>query len=167
MSKSRDLKKKVKEEFLADQEKRKARRQELAELPADQRRAEKRMDREQRKAARKERKLAVKAMPKEERKLAKKHEKYYRKLENRPRRYIVNTILILFLVFAVFSAAPFVGDFSDLMGLELTTDTPDAVTAREHGEEIAGMISDEGIVLLKNEENLLPLQDMKLNVFGF
>jgi len=167
MSKSSDWKKKVKEEFLADQDKRKARRQELAKLPVEQRRAAERSDREQRKAARKDRKLAIKTMSKEERKAAKRHDKYYRKLETRPRRYIVNGILLALLVYAVFAIAPYWNDVSNLMSLELTTDTPEAKAALAHGEEVAEMISDEGIVLLKNDGNLLPLQDPKLNVFGF
>ena len=165
---SNDLKKKVKEEFLADQEKRKARRQELAKLPAKQRRAEEQADREQKKVAKKERKLAIKVMPKEERKLAKQHDKYFRKLETRLRRYIVNTILLSLLVYAIFAVAPFMGDINELMsGINLTTDTPEAKAALAHGEEIAEMISDEGIVLLKNNGDLLPLQNPKLNVFSF
>jgi len=167
MLKGKELKKQVKEEFLADQEKRKARRLELAKLPAEQRRSEKQQDKQQMKLARKERKLAIKAMPKEERKLAKKHDKYYKKLETRPKRILVNTILLLLLVYAGFAIAPMISDISDLMGFELTTDTPVAEAARTHGEEVAEMISDEGIVLLKNEGNLLPLRDPRLNVFGF
>jgi len=164
---SSDLKKKVKEEFLANQEKRKARQQELANMPAEQKRAGQRQDKEQRKAAKKERALAIKAMPKAEQKLARQHDKYYRKLETRTRRYIINGLLLALLVYAVFAIAPFWSDISDLMTLELTTDTPEAQAALAHGEEVAEMISDEGIVLLKNEDNVLPLQDPKINVFGF
>ncbi len=35
------------------------------------------------------------------------------------------------------------------------------------GEKIADQIADEGMILLKNEEELLPLQNNKVNVFGF
>jgi beta-glucosidase len=168
MFKSSDWKKQTKQEFLADQEERKARRVELAKLPADQRRIEARSDREQRKQAKKDRKLAIKSMSKEERKLAKKQDKYYRKLETRTRRYIVNGILLALLAYGVFALAPYKGDIDELMGgINLTTDTPAAKAALEHGEEVAEMISDEGIVLLKNEGDMLPLQDPKLNVFGF
>jgi len=164
---SKELKQQVKAEFLADKEKRKARLQELASLPAEERKAAKRQDRAKRKIAKEERKQAIKAMSKEERKLAKKHDKYYKKLATRPRRYTINAILLALLAFAIISAAPFVGDISDLMSLELTSDTPEAKAALAHGEEIAEMVSDEGIVLLKNEDGLLPLQNSKLNVFGF
>ena len=165
---NKELKEQVKEEFLADKAKRKVRQQELTVLPTEQQKAAQKTDKEQRKLAKQERKLAIKAMSKEERKAAKKHDKFYRKLETSPRRYTVNAILIALLVFGIFSAAPFVGDISDLMGgINLTTDTPEAQAARAHGEEIAEMISDEGIVLLKNEDGVLPLQDPKLNVFGF
>ena len=167
MAKRREIKEKAKEAFLADKAKKQARRQELADLPPDQRRAEQQKDAAERKKARKERKLAVKAMPKEERREAKKFDKFYRKQETRTRRTIINSVLVLLLVFAIFSLAPIVGDISNLLSLELSTDTPDAQVAREYGEEIAELISDEGIVLLKNEGDLLPLQDMKLNVFGF
>lgn len=163
-----DWKKKVKEEFRADQDKRKARRDELAKLPADQRRAAERSDREQKRQAKKERALAIKSMPKAEKKSAKRHDTYYRKLETRPVRYTINALLIALLMYGVFAAAPYKGDFDELMGgVNLTTDTTEAQVARAHGEEVAEMISDEGIVLLKNEGGLLPLQNPKLNVFGF
>ena len=167
MSQNKDLKEQVKEEILADKEKRKARREELAGLSTDQQRAEKRRDKEERKAAKKERKLAIKAMSKEEKKLAKKHAKYYKKLKTRSRRYVVNGILLALLAYGIFAAAPFLSDISDLMALELTTDTPEAKAAIAHGEEVAEIISNEGIVLLKNEDGLLPLQNPKLNIFGF
>lgn len=162
-----EWKKKIKDEFLAGQEKRRTRRQELAKLTPEQRRIEERRDREQRKAAKQERKLAIKSMPKEEQKLARRHDKYYAKLETRPRRYTIRAILVALLAFGIFAVAPYLGDVSDLMALQLVSDTPEAVAALAHGEEIAEMISDEGMVLLKNEGDLLPLQDPKLNVFGF
>ena len=167
MFKSSDWKKQVKAEFLADQEKRKARKQELAGLSAEERKAERQKDKKQRIQAIKDRKLTVKAMSKEERKAARKHDKYYRKLETRPRRYIVNGILLVLLAFGIVSVKPLIGDIQDLMSLELTTDTSEAVAAREHGEDVAEMISDEGIVLLKNEDGVLPLQNPRINVFGF
>ena len=163
----KELKQQVKAEFLADKEKRESRQQELAALSTEERKAGKRKDRAAKRQAKKDRKAAIKTMSKDERKAAKKHDKYYRKLETRPRRYIINGILLALLIFGIFVAAPFVGDIQDLMSLELTTDTPEAAAALAHGEEVAEMISDEGIVLLKNDDNLLPLQDTTLNVFGY
>jgi beta-glucosidase len=168
MFKGSDWKKQINEEFRANQDKRKARRQELSQMPAEQRKAEERADRESAKAAKKARKLAIKAMPKDEQKLAKRHDKYYRSLETRPVRYTVWAIVLLLVAFAVFSIAPYKGDIDELMGgINLTTDTPAAKAALAHGEEVAEMISDEGIVLLKNDGDLLPLQNPKINVFGF
>jgi len=168
MFKSSEWKKQVKQDFLIDQKQRKARREELANLPAEQRRAEVHLDREQRKQAKKDRKLAIKSMSKDERREARKYDKYYRKLETRTRRYIVNGILLALLVYAVFAIAPYKNDIDELMGgINLTTDTAEAKAARAHGEEVAEMISNEGIVLLKNEGDVLPLHDPKLNVFGF
>lgn len=55
-----------------------------------------------------------------------------------------------------------------LTGKHITavTDTPEGIAARERGGKVAEEIANEGIVLLKNEDKQLPLQDKKVNVFG-
>lgn len=46
-------------------------------------------------------------------------------------------------------------------------DSKEAVAARESGNALAAQIEAEGAVLLKNENNALPLKDLKVNVFGW
>ena len=51
-------------------------------------------------------------------------------------------------------------------GMIITTETKISPETTEHSIEIAKQIEAEGIVLLENEDNVLPLKDKKVNVFG-
>ena len=51
-------------------------------------------------------------------------------------------------------------------GIEIQTGTEDNKKYREAGEVLSEEIANEGIVLLKNENNALPLADKKMNIFG-
>ena len=53
-----------------------------------------------------------------------------------------------------------------ILSLKYTDQTPEAAAARQAGTAFATQISDEGIVLLKNKNDLLPLQNKKINIFG-
>ncbi|GAE29557.1 glycoside hydrolase family 3 protein [Alkalihalobacillus hemicellulosilyticus] len=61
--------------------------------------------------------------------------------------------------------------FSDVVTMyfnEIDVESAEAVEARAHSEEVASQIADEGIVLLKNNEDMLPLAETtQLNVFGW
>ncbi|MFN7252968.1 MAG: glycoside hydrolase family 3 N-terminal domain-containing protein [Anaerobacillus sp.] len=61
--------------------------------------------------------------------------------------------------------------FSDVITMyfnEIDVESAEAVEARKHSEVIASQIADEGIVLLQNNEGMLPLAgSTKLNVFGW
>ena len=62
--------------------------------------------------------------------------------------------------------------FSDLVTMYLCgsgfkEDSEEAVAARESGNVLAAQIAAEGAVLLKNDNNALPLQNKKVNVFGW
>lgn len=107
------------------------------------------------------------AHQKDEKKSEKVRLKTYRKLKNRPIKYSLLALLFMILAFAGLKAAPIIGDISELMSVEISSDSPEAEAARLLGEALSEEISDEGIVLLKNDENLLPLQSKKVNVFGY
>ena len=61
---------------------------------------------------------------------------------------------------------PLAHNIGAIMSLTYTDQTPEAQTARKAGLAFAPQISDEGIVLLKNENGLLPLENKKVNIFG-
>ena len=61
---------------------------------------------------------------------------------------------------------PLAHNIGAIMSLTYTDQTSEAQTAREAGLAFAPQISDEGIVLLKNENDLLPLENKKVNIFG-
>ena len=62
--------------------------------------------------------------------------------------------------------APLVHNLGDILSQTYTDHTPEAQEARAAGEAFSTDISDEGIVLLKNENDLLPLENPRVNVFG-
>lgn len=147
------------------------RKAELAAMPAAERRAAKANDRararEAGQLAKRERKEARRSMTRAERRLDSRRERIRRKVRNRPRRAIGWTVAVAAVTALALFAAPTVADISRLMSVRVTTDTPAGVAAREQSELLAERISDEGLVLLKNEEATLPLATKRLNVFSF
>lgn len=162
----KELKQQVKDQFIADQAKKKQRKAEISAMPEQQKKAAKTMDREEKKKAKQARKEAVNAMEKQQKKTAKSEDKYYKKLKNRPISYSVLALCLAGVLMIGNALAPLVGDIQELMNVEINNDSPEGVAAREAGELLAKEITDEGIVLLKNTENVLPLADKKLNIFG-
>lgn len=148
----KELKQKAKDDFNAKKEL-------LSELSKSQK---KELLREE-KAERKE---AIGTLSKEEKKAAKRYDKYYKKLKNRPRTRVIWGVLLLLAVYLIVQFGPYVGDIRALLSIEIPSDTKEAEAAREYGESVAEKISDEGLVLLENDENLLPLKEKKINVFG-
>ncbi|MBI9011594.1 MAG: glycoside hydrolase family 3 C-terminal domain-containing protein [Clostridiales bacterium] len=167
MKSRKQLKLEAKEQFLKDKSKKKSRRIELSKMDADKRSKEKKEDKLERKAQKKDRKSFVKLLPTTQKKEARKYDKYYKKLRKRPRKYAVLGLLLLVVVFVGIKVSPIITDISELMSTELISDTPEAKAALEYGQIVAEEISDEGIVLLKNEDSLLPLLDKQVNVFGY
>ena len=80
---------------------------------------------------------------------------------------IIVLVVVLVIVALIGNAAyPIVHNLSVIMSQQYTDQTEEAQAAREAGEKFATDISDEGIVLLKNENDLLPLVNKKVNIFG-
>ena len=163
----KEMKAQVKQEFIQERAQKKETKENLIKLPKEQQVSEKKMMKLEAKASKKARKFALKQMPKPERKLEKRHDKLLRKLRTRPRRYTIWALVLVLVVYLGVTFGPVLGDIKSLMSLKLTTETQAAQEARENGEKVAELISDEGIVLLKNENEALPLKDKKVNVFGF
>lgn len=87
----------------------------------------------------------------------KKGYKYYRKLQHRKFKWgiFIAIVVILGLLFLNW----YIGATKPL--------TAEQQAAREHSLEVARQVMDESMVLLKNENNTLPLaSDAKLNIFG-
>ncbi|MFD0589263.1 glycoside hydrolase family 3 N-terminal domain-containing protein [Paenibacillus sp. GCM10027627] len=152
-----------------DKAKRKKWKEEIAALPEGERKAANDQDKALRKEQKQQFKMELKAMSRKDRRASKRAAKRYRKIKNRPRRFTGWSIVavVFILLFAQF--APTASDLIEaLSGKNITavTDTPEAIAAREQGGKIAEEIANEGIVLLKNDNDHLPLQDKKVNVFG-
>lgn len=80
---------------------------------------------------------------------------------------IIVLVVVLVVVALIANAVyPIAHNLSVILSQKYTDQTPEAIAAREAGEKFATDISDEGIVLLKNENDLLPLINKKVNIFG-
>lgn len=167
MATSKELKKTVIAEVKAERARRKAKRAQIRSLPRGERAAANKMEKAARKAAKLERKSAIHAMTKEEKRAAKRRDRLTKRIWNRPRRAVIWAVVLCLLAFGIFSAAPYVGDYMSLASMKIDSDTLLGDAARVNGAKIAEEIANEGIVLLKNADDLLPLSGGKLNVFGY
>ena len=111
-------------------------------------------------------KAGLKGLEKKERKLQKKAHKAYKKRLALPRTIAVWVAVLLVVIMIGNSVSPLVHNISAIMSQTYTDQTPEAQAARAAGEAFATDISDEGIILLKNENDLLPLENKKVNIFG-
>ena len=111
-------------------------------------------------------KKGLRKLEKEERKAQKKAHKAYKKRLGRTRRLITWAAVLCVIALAVNAAWPLIHNISAIMSQKYTDQTPEAQAAREAGLAFAPQISDEGIILLKNENDLLPLENKKVNIFG-
>ena len=83
-------------------------------------------------------------------------------------KLLVSLILICGLFvgnYACYLNANLITNF--LCGQGYTEDSEEAIAARAKGNVLAQQVEEEGAVLLKNENNVLPLKNMKVNVFGW
>ncbi len=111
-------------------------------------------------------KKGLKALERPERKAQKQAHKAYKCRLNRTRTIAVWAAVVVVLALILNAAAPLIHNLSTIMSQKFTDQTPEAVAAREAGLAFAPQISDEGIILLKNEKDLLPLENKKVNIFG-
>lgn len=113
-------------------------------------------------------KKSLKELPKPERKDQKKAFKAYKKRLSRTRRQITWTGVLAILLVVAISVAPIAKMFVTMYASQkYTTTGPAAEAAREAGYALSAEICDEGFILMKNDDSLLPLEKgAKINVFG-
>ena len=111
-------------------------------------------------------KLGLVALSKPERKAQKKAFKAYKKRLRLTGTIIGWVAVACVLALIVNAASPLIHNISAIMSQKYTDQTEEARAARAAGEAFATDISDEGIILLKNENDLLPLENKKVNIFG-
>lgn len=83
-------------------------------------------------------------------------------------RVLISVLLIFALLIgnlALYANANLITTY--LCGAGYTEDSEEAIAARESGQALAAQIAAEGAVLLKNTNNVLPLEARKVNVFGW
>ncbi len=114
----------------------------------------------------KEWRQGLKKLDKTEKKAQKKAHKAYKKRLGRTRRLVAWAAVLCVIALVVNSAWPLIHNISAIMSQKYTDQTPEAEAARQAGLDFAPQISDEGIILLKNDNGLLPLENKKVNIFG-
>lgn len=163
--KKKEITKRVRE----DKAKSKERKQEIASLPEIERKEIIKSDKRLQKEQKQQRKNELRSFSRKERKVAKKEAKMYKKIKNRPRRITGWSIVALLLLITGVTVGPTVsGIVGNMTGRHITINTTSAegVGVRDAADVVSEDIADEGIVLLKNDNNALPLKDKKINVFG-
>lgn len=116
----------------------------------------------------KEWKQSLKNMPKAERKDQKKAFKAYNKRLSRTCRQISWGVVLAILLVIVISVAPIANMFITMFASQqYTTEGPAVDAARAAGYALSAEICDEGFILLKNDDSMLPLEKgAKISVFG-
>ncbi len=82
----------------------------------------------------------------------------------------IGTVIVSLLLIVTSIANVAANKFVNVIDQYFTTlnlDDPDVQNVRKNSTDVAKEITDEGIVLLKNEGNALPLAGNKVNVFGY
>ncbi|WP_456278752.1 glycoside hydrolase family 3 N-terminal domain-containing protein [Bacillus sp. AK128] len=152
-----------------DKAKRKERKQEIAAMSEAERKGAIVSDKHLRKEQKQQQKEELKSLSRKERKVAKKEAKIYKKLKNRPRRIAGWSVVALLVLTVGVTVGPTVSSVvGNVTGKHITIDTTsdEGIKAREAADVVSEKIANEGLVLLKNENNSLPLADKKINVFG-
>ena len=111
-------------------------------------------------------KKSIRELDESEKLLQKKAFKAFRKRLYRTRRNIAWAAVFAVLLGLGWTTAPFAETSRELLTMRYTADEAALELACAEGASVAERISDEGIVLLKNENSLLPLENKKINVFG-
>lgn len=151
----------------AERAAKKARKTEIAAMTPEERTAAKAADKQAASVAKAEHKQARDAMTRDERRDDKRRARVTRKVRHRPRRAVGWGIAAVAVAGVVALAAPYAAAIGRVASLSFTDDTPEASAAREAALPVAESISDEGMVLLKNDGDTLPLEGGTVNVFSF
>lgn len=116
----------------------------------------------------KEWKDGLSTVDKKERKAQKKAYKAFKRRKNRTRRYIIWGAALAVAACVIISVAPIVSMLMKVMGSQQYVNSGEAVeAARAAGTGLSTEICDEGFVLLKNDDDFLPLTDnRKISIFG-
>ena len=143
-------------------------KQEAKTYLAERKRAKTKEEKKEFKAKWKERKAQWKsglsALDKKEKKAQKKGFKAFERRKNRVRRVLI-WALVLALVVSL--AYPMLSMTFGVLGSQKYTDTGAAAEAvKAAGTALSTEICQEGFVLMKNDDGLLPLDGVKLNIFG-
>lgn len=112
-------------------------------------------------------KAALEKMDKQEKKAQKKGYKYFKKRKNRTARLTAWGAVVCVIALGVNSVAPILSmTMRTISSQQYTSEGEAADLAREAGYELSVAINEEGYVLLKNDDNVLPLANTKVNIFG-
>lgn len=164
--KKKELRAVAKARYITYLERKKVRRAELKSMSFEERVSAKKADKAVVKEEKSARKSEIKNLKGKEKKSAKKVDKFFKKYKRRPLRFTLSGMFAVLVLLIVIKAIPIVSDLKELFSVEIDTENADAVAARAAGELLAKEITDEGIILLKNEGDFLPLKDHTINVFG-
>lgn len=167
--KRRERKQKIEQDVKKDKQARVERKQAISQMSASEQKDAKLQDKIQEKADKKALKEELNNLDKQARKERKKELKMYKKIKARPRRAVMWTAIIGIIAFLGLQFGPMIGDIYRTVtaqGIELTTGTDESKSALAAGEILSEEIANEGIILLKNDDENLPLQNKKVNVFG-
>ncbi len=167
--KRRAKKREILQQVKNDKRKHKERKQEIAALSDEKRMEAIESDKQLRKEQKQQRKAEIKSLDGKAKRKAKKEAKIYKKLKNRPRRFTGWAIVGILIAFIFIQIGPTAMNLLETISgkhITIDTDSPEAIAAREEGDQLSEEIANEGIVLLKNEDDHLPLNEKKVNVFG-
>lgn len=118
--------------------------------------------------ANKKRSQEIKELQGEEKKEAKLFRKYLNRKRHWYFKYIALILLLTAGIIVYGQVSPMLSEFKEIADFSVVQGTPEAQAAKNNGLEVAENITDEGLVLLENEDNLLPLTgEKRVNVFGF
>ena len=118
------------------------------------------------KAEKKAWRQSLKNLDKSEKVLQKKAYKAFKHRLTRKRRVISGVIVLALLAAIVFAAFPVWQNIGKARSVKYTDSGENADIARLNASNLSQRIADEGIVLLRNRNGLLPLEDKKINIFG-
>lgn len=169
LTKRRSRKIKMSEKVKRDKVERQQRRLAIKQLPIEQQKEVLAADKRAHKMEQLNERREIKALPKKERNERKKEAKVYRKIKNRPRRLIIWSAVALAVVGVTIKVGPTAAHMYTIMSgknIVINTETVAGEQARAVGKKISREIAAEGITLLKNESDNLPLKDARVNVFG-